>query len=409
MAKFADNVLELDAEIKKSKFVSYADKVNERFYNSSSNYIDLVTRLKDASDSQAEIIFKELAKEILRRFSQYSSLADMINNKAPDAALVILNDIIIDTTTQRELVISHVNDILGNFLPYAMSPIKVYWCEEKQKYVAWDGQHTSMVLLVLANAYGDNINELKVPVNIYKFDKKSDVRNTFIIENYSGKLKLSDLDIFHQQLYKYFTDGERGEEETRCAEIHEVLKKHGLFLTGQGSEDVKKPGAITSIDVIESIHKTNNMGVNYSLNCLDMFGIYHNKTNPDKHVEARELTNIMDLFHKAEIHGITVDEDYVDEVIRCFGNANVDHNKWGSKSKSHTLIAKEHESYINQEIKANRLPKDSKTRCDQKSLAPFFQVALLNHYGFNYQLPAAYKGRRFAKKWFEGNYQELVK
>ena len=94
MAKFADNVLELDAEIKKSKFVSYADKVNERFYNSSSNYIDLVTRLKDASDSQAEIIFKELAKEILRRFSQYSSLADMINNKAPDAALVILNDII---------------------------------------------------------------------------------------------------------------------------------------------------------------------------------------------------------------------------------------------------------------------------------------------------------------------------
>jgi|TARA_R110000803_G_scaffold24651_2_gene59261 hypothetical protein len=430
MAQFTNNVVELDAEIKKtkhnmtyadrviqmpssdnkkSKFVSYAKSVNARFRNSSSNYIDLVTRLKNASDSVTTTILDGLATEICRRFSQYSSLADMIYNRAPNAATAILNDIIIDTTTQRELVIRHVLAILGGFLPYAMSPIKVYWCEEKQKYVAWDGQHTSIVLLILANAYGDNINEIKVPVNIYKFDKKSEVRDTFIIENYSGKLKLDDLDIHFQQLYKYFTDGERGPEETRCAEIHVVLESHGLFLTDKKLGDETKPGAITAMDMITSTHKTDNMGVNYSLNCLDMFGLYHKKTNPDKLVESREMSNIMDLFNAAENNGITVNEDYVDEVIRCYGNANIDHNKWGPKSKSHTLIAKEYESYIKQEIKDNRLPWGSKTRCDQRSQAPLFHVALLDHCGFNYELPAAYQGRKYKKKWFESTYSELVK
>jgi len=180
-------------------------------------------------------------------------------------------------------------------------------------------------------------------------------------------------------------------------------------LTMQGLEDVKKPGAITSIDVIQSIYKTDNMGVNYSLNCLDMFGIYHNKTNPDKFVEPRELTNMMDLFHKAESAGITVDENYVDEVIRCFASANVDHNKWGDKTQSHKLIAMEYKSHIQKEIKDKKIPEDTKTRCDQRREAPFFHVALLDYSGFNYELPAAYKGRKIAKKWFKGTYQELVK
>jgi hypothetical protein len=116
-----------------------------------------------------------------------------------------LQDIQIDTTMQREPNLQWILTIIENFRAYQAQPIQVYATADG--YGAWDGQHTSLALYLIATqALGMNFEDVEVPINIYDIVSRGEIRGNFINNNTTvgknaGKKPLDIIDIFEQMIY----------------------------------------------------------------------------------------------------------------------------------------------------------------------------------------------------------------
>jgi len=141
---------------------SYASKVNSKYRNDGSNFVDLKDRLNQTiqgySSHTKRVSFNsaiKLACQVFERLHPNKKKIEDLN--LVESNLIPLSDILIDTTMQRMLILSWVIEIIKNWRDVQCQPIQVYrvvgndhsikyYPSGKNLYASWDGQHTAMAL-----------------------------------------------------------------------------------------------------------------------------------------------------------------------------------------------------------------------------------------------------------------------
>lgn len=234
----------------------YCDIMNARYRVNSSTFHDLKQRLNhtlnqlppDAKKYKLYML-SEAIKEFQRRFPTVTKFKQLRLCKSQKAKL---KSILIDDTMQRKLDLDWVIDILSNFNEFQIQPIQVYRVEgEELLFASWDGQHTAMVLYIVAVMILNDSDEVEVPVTIYEVSLKSEIRNNFVKGNSKeGKKLLDPIDLFMQMVYGVRLDNSDNALWKEAELKQQYLEQNGLFVTAEKFGDTDQPGAISRLDEI---------------------------------------------------------------------------------------------------------------------------------------------------------------
>jgi hypothetical protein len=250
---------------------TYAAQRNARYTNSASNLVDLVQRYNDtvaALPRQAQRNFQSKLAKALQIFKKNNpglkSISDRAKFRLCKSLMGKLKDIEIDTTMQREPNLQWILTIITNFRAYQAQPIQVYEIAGG-KYGAWDGQHTSLALYLIATmALSEKFEDIEVPINVYDIVSRGEIRGNFINNNTTvgknaGKKPLDIIDIFQQMIYGVEVDGVTEVEWVAAHDKWRAIATAGMFLTADKFNDTDQPGAISrlnelndaTVDVVE--------------------------------------------------------------------------------------------------------------------------------------------------------------
>jgi hypothetical protein len=252
-------------------FNSYAEWFNSKFSNTSSFFVDLKDRFNQTLalfNPNIQSTIRANLNIAIQQFQQRFPTVTSFND--PGFALcraesVRLSDILIDVTMQRQLDISWVYKILMSFRPWQVMPIQVYKVDPLHTsgelnylgnglYASWDGQHTAVVLWVIAVLILKlDPRDVWVPVAIYSVKSKAEIRANFLNSNTpEGKNLLDEIDIFQQKVFGARIDGATDPDWVQCEQKQQLLEASGLFLTADKFQDSHHVGAITRVkDVVD--------------------------------------------------------------------------------------------------------------------------------------------------------------
>lgn len=334
---------------------SYAAQRNARFQNTSSNLVDLVQRLNDtiaAMPAQARRNWQTKLTRALQTFKRnhpgVKTIADP-KFRLCKSIMGRLKDIQIDTTMQREPMLNWITDIIESFRAYQAQPIQVY--AAGSGYGAWDGQHTSLALYLIATqGLGQNFEDVEVPINIYDIHSRGELRSNFINNNTTvgknaGKKPLDIIDIFQQMIYGVEVDGVTEPEWVNAHAKWRYLSAAGMFLTAEKFSDTDETGAISRLNEINES----------SVEVVRQFAVYgqyviNSQAGVDKRpINSKEIPIIVEFLNLCEqqdIHYTDAEiENLAQHCIDLFG-ANFD-----AKSDFWEVA---HQANVNAYNKANR-------------------------------------------------------
>lgn len=308
---------------------SYAAQRNAVYHNTSSNLVDLVQRLNDtiaAMPLQAQRNWQSKLAKALATFKRNNPGLKSINDpkfRLCKSLMRKLKDIQIDTTMQREPNLSWIVTIIENFRAYQAQPIQVY--ETANGMGAWDGQHTSLALYLIATqALGMNFDDIEVPVNIYDIVSRGEIRGNFINNNTTvgknaGKKPLDIIDIIQQMIYGVEVDGVTEQEWVDAHAKWKALADAGMFLTADKFNDTDQVGAISRLNEINDS----------SVKVVKQFAVYgkYIVELQKRPINTKEIPIIMEFFNLCEQQDITYTdaqiEDLAQHCVDMFG-ANFD-------------------------------------------------------------------------------------
>ena len=234
----------------------YCDTINARYAVNASTFHNLKQRLNHtlgqlplSAKNYKLHMLSEAIKEFQRRFPTITKFKQLRLCKSQKAKL---KQILIDDTMQRKLDIDWVIDILTNFNEFQIQPIQVYRVKESDLlFASWDGQHTAMVLFIVATMILNDTDDVEIPVTIYEVSLKSEIRNNFVKGNSSqGKKLLQPIDLFMQMIYGVRLDGSDDTLWVESELKQQYLEQNGLFVTADKFGDTDQPGAISRLDEI---------------------------------------------------------------------------------------------------------------------------------------------------------------
>ena len=239
---------------------TYAGQRNARYTNTSSNLVDLIQRYNDTVATmprQAQRNFQAKLAKALQTFKKNNPGLKSINDHSKfrlcKSLQGKLKDIEIDTTMQREPNLQWILTIITNFRAYQAQPIQVYELPNG-KYGAWDGQHTSLALYLIATqGLGENFDDIEVPINIYDILSRGEIRSNFINNNTTvgknaGKKPLDIIDIFMQMIYGVEVDQVTEPEWVAAHDKWLEIANAGMFLTADKFNDTDQIGAISRLN-----------------------------------------------------------------------------------------------------------------------------------------------------------------
>lgn len=284
------------------KLQTYAEKFNGQYAKSDSHFVDLATRFQQFCDESKAIEFRMMSREFKRRNPDFKSLSD-VKQRLCRGLQGMLSQIEIDTTMQRLLSLEHVLDKLVNFKATKVMPIQVYEDPTRPgKYIAWDGQHTAILLYVIAvMVFEINPAEFEIPVVVYDVHSKAEIRENFIGLNGEDKLPLDAIDIFQQKVYGVRVDGSTKESWVETELKQQMLEKHGLFVTADKFDNTHEIGAISRLQEID----------NASPQVVEQFGIYWSAIRKARAVHPKEIQLVMSWLVLCETQNINIDDDYL--------------------------------------------------------------------------------------------------
>ena len=148
---------------------------------------------------------------------------------------------------QREVNMRHILKILTYFSESMVMAIQVYEDPERPgKYIAWDGQHTSIALyIILTKVFGERTARAMIPVVVYSSKQKLEIRRNFILLNGDAKETLDFIDTYKQMVYGVKVDGATDQEWLDTALKNDYFAQAGLFATNSKFGDEDEPGAFT--------------------------------------------------------------------------------------------------------------------------------------------------------------------
>jgi hypothetical protein len=297
---------------------SYAATKNAVYNNNSSNLVDLVQRYNDtvkAMPVQAQRNHEAKLAKALQKFKKNNPGLKSINDpkfRLCKSLMGKLKDIQIDTTMQREPMLNWIITIIENFRAYQAQPIQVY--ATATGYGAWDGQHTSLALYLIATkALGMNFEDVEVPVNIYDIVSRGEIRGNFINNNTTvgknaGKKPLDIIDIWQQMIYGVEVDGVAEPEWENAHAKWKALAAAGLFITADKFNDTEEVGAIGRLDEINK----------FSVNAVKKFAVYGKYVTElqQRSINTKEIPIIMEFFSICEQQDITYTNDQIEDLAQ---------------------------------------------------------------------------------------------
>lgn len=288
---------------------SHAQIVNEKYLNSESHFISLQERLNDALKRAPLFVplLTAMIDEFKRRFKNWNKFSDL---ELCRAIMVPMDKILIDTTLQRNLNIRHVLKILQYFRSTMVMAIQVYEDEKKPGYyIAWDGQHTAIsLLIILTKIFGERAAQAMVPVVIYPVKQKLEIRRNFILLNGDAKEELDFIDKYIQMVHGVKTDNADDPEWVDTALKNDYLAAAGLFATHSKFGDDDQPGAFT---ILADTLMSKTLKTRKHPEVTRMFAQYWSYLNHSRPVDAKEARQLYEYFNLCYEQGIKVDEKYL--------------------------------------------------------------------------------------------------
>ena len=289
---------------------TYADKKNARFKERESNYVDVNQRLTDCIKLNP-ILSKKLKSTIAEWIGRNPNLkkwSDLCLVTAAPTDLT-LADIDIDTTMQRQVNWRHIVKILLKFCETMVMPIQCNINPDTGRLNAWDGQHTVIVLYIIAVwIFGLNPKDVKIPVNIYPRAKRLDVRRNFILLNGDAKDPLDTIDLVESMIMGVNVDGATDPEWVDMSEKQAMMAEVGLFMTHKKLGDEDEVGAFTLLaDTVYSKKKDKQKPKEVT----QMFCDYWAYIDQERPVEAKEARQLYEFFNLLLEQDIDVDDDYL--------------------------------------------------------------------------------------------------
>ena len=297
---------------------SYADLKNERFSTNADYVISAQQRWEETYDAlpsyqqdRVDYLLEQAKAEFRRRnpsFTEWNTLP------LAEAKSLIMNQIGIDATMQRQLDIFWVLSLLTQFAATKVVPIQVYKYKEGQ-YLAWDGQHTLMLLwLIATQLFEQDPNTVEVPVNVYQSTLKAEMRTNFVsLNSKEGKKQLDPIDIWEQQVFGVRVDGTNNPSWVEVEQKQQVIEAMGFFVTSKKFGDENEPGAITRL---QEINKLDVTGVKHLMQYLAMVGA------TQRPVVEKEMVMMANFFERCKFARIKVDTAYIASI------ANVALTNW---------------------------------------------------------------------------------
>lgn len=282
----------------------YADTVNRQFTKSSSQYVGIPQRLKQsiAGSSFYQSIISDAIQEFSRRHPQVTKWSDIT---LCGAITTTLDKIVIDITLQRMLVIMHAAGILDKFQQIRVMPISVY--EDPLapgQYVCWDGQHTAVVLYLIALALKADISKCEIPIVVYKSKLKSEMRQNFMALNGDAKHPLDQIDRYHQMIFGVRTDGTQIPAWVLAEQKQQALEGAKMFATHHKFGDTDEPGALSRLDEL--------MDPRYELEITQQFCKYFvSICKSNRPVQPKECWLIYEFLRQCQIEKVSVDDAYI--------------------------------------------------------------------------------------------------
>ena len=321
----------------------YADIVNQQFYKSKSQYVDLATRLVNTvgNDAFRKSLIESSIEEFKNRNLKVKTWADF---KFCRSEKTTLDKIVIDITLQRMLNLLHATGIMDKFQQIRVMPISVY--EDPLapgKYVCWDGQHTAIVLYLIAvQTLGLDISKCEVPIVVYESSQKSEMRENFMELNGDAKMPLDLIDYFHQMVFGVRTDNSKNPTWMLVEEKQKALEAAKMFATHIKFGDADQPGALSRLDELMDVK-------NYDLSITQQFCKYFVAVcKSSRPVQPKECWMLYEYFKLCQVEGIQVNDAYIRGVANSLKTAfNGDFN-------SIALAAKAKASYQGWWIDTNR-------------------------------------------------------
>lgn len=284
-------------------------------YNNSGSYVRTIKERWDetyknmsAINQQIVDITLEQAKAEFRRNNP--NLKNWDDLKLAEAKMIVMNQVRIDGTMQRQLDIFWVLKLLNQFMSTMVVPIQVYRpVAGKEEFLAWDGQHTIVLLwLIATQLLEQDPNTVIIPVNLYKSDLKAEMRANFIsLNSKEGKKMLEAIDLWEQMVFGVRIDGATNPEWMATELKQTYIEQVGLFVTAKKFNDHDEPGAITRL---QEINKLQPESVKYLAQYLAL------ATKLQRPVEEKEMVIMAHYFDRCRQDGIAMDTAYVAELYQ---------------------------------------------------------------------------------------------
>lgn len=299
--------------------MNYAQKINDLYNVKASNFVTLQERLEKAIKkapqfrAQLEAVVDEFRRRNCslpteRGWEKFSNI------KLCSAINVSMDSILIDETMQREVNMRHILKILSYFSESMVMAIQVYEDPERPgKYIAWDGQHTSIALfIILTKVFGERTAKAMIPVVVYSSKQKLEIRRNFILLNGGAKETLDFIDTYKQMVYGVKVDGSTDPEWLDTALKNDYFAKAGLFATNSKFGDEDEPGAFT---LLADTLMSKSLKTRKHPEVTRMFADYWAYLNEERPVRAKEARQLYEYFNLCYEQGITVDKDYLLEMV----------------------------------------------------------------------------------------------
>lgn len=324
---------------------SYADKINQQFNKSKSQYVNLNVRLGNEinKSSWLEQILENCIEDFKERNPQFKTWNDL---ELPEARYTTLDKITIDITLQRLLMVMWVIQILDKFNALQVMPIQVYRdpaCPDK--FVCWDGQHTAIVLFIIATmVLGLDISKCKIPIVISSSKKKEEMRQVFIENNGAGKKQLDQIDYYQQKVFGVRTDKSTRQDWLISEKKQQFLESARMFATHEKFGDQDEAGAFPRMNEL--------CDENYKLVITKYFTQYFVavclSTRP---VQPKESWMLYEYFRLCDADdSISVDPKYIRSVAKALqatGHGDFDSRGFFTRAKiSWQNYYRQHHSYF---------------------------------------------------------------
>lgn len=381
--------------------LTHAEERNARFNTNTSVFVSAKQRFDDycAFVPGSANQMRNAIKDFKKRFSNYI-IWDQTSTLLVQAKTCKLKDILIDDTMNRPLNWKHVITILENFTPTRIMAVNVYEDPDAPgHFVAWDGQHTTLVLYVIAVLIcGKNIDDIEIPINISKATRKDEIRENFIEINGKAKLALSPLELFEQEIFGVNVDGSNRTDWQISFKKFEALRDAKLFLTSTDYRDEDKDGAITHVSSI----------VDNEVEVIENFATYWKARSAleNRRVESKELVHMIIMFKYVKDAKIIWSKENISQIVDIFWNcfecnfSGTQYNNpfWTKLAPSYDIWYQKVYGKVDKEYRPTKFEM-TRGGTHQETFALKFMLSQLADSGFTGQLPtyehpAGYKPRK---------------